>query len=93
MSKIAINFNVPFKGFDGQPVQENGNVINLGYILSQRIAYSNSPNSQKLMYIGFQLYEGKEISLDPVDKEILKKFIESDEVMTNMIKFRLLELF
>lgn len=91
-STKKINLNIPFLGMDSMPIHENGKQIKLGEILAKRIAYSSSnANAQKLMYIGFQLYEGKEIQLDPQDFSILKSFVESDEAMTNMVKYRILE--
>ncbi|MDI9858961.1 MULTISPECIES: hypothetical protein [Flectobacillus] len=87
-----VSLNTPFLGIDNKPILENGQEVNLGKIVGQSIAYSTSnQNAQKLMYIGFQLYNGEDVQLDPQDLKILKDFIEADTQMTNVFKYRVLE--
>ena len=91
MNKKKINFNIPFKGLDDKAVVENAQELNIGQILASRIAYSNR-GAGKLMFLGFDIYKGHELELDNSDISLLRNFVEEDEAMTNLLKYRILEL-
>jgi hypothetical protein len=91
MNKKKINFNTSFRGLDDKTVVENGQELNLGQILASRIAYSNR-GAGKLMFLGFDIYKGNELELDASDVSLLRNFVEEDEAMTNLLKYRILEL-
>jgi hypothetical protein len=54
-------------------------------------AYSNR-GAGKLMFLGFDIYKGNELELDASDVSLLRNFVEEDEAMTNLLKYRILEL-
>ena len=44
------------------------------------------------MFLGFDIYKGNELELDASDISLLRKFVEEDDAMTNLLKYRILEL-
>lgn len=86
MAKINLNTN--FKDLDGKEIENN----NIGKTVAQVLSQSTSGNALKFWDWAIKLQAGKELDLDPSDKQTLKEFIENAQNLIILAKAQILAL-
>lgn len=85
---MKLNFNKKITDLTGKEQDQN-----LGELLAVLLAQATKGNVQKLIPWGIKLMSGQELDLDKADQKTLKDFIENNDGLTNLGKYRLLEVF
>lgn len=86
---MKLNFNLPILDLENKEIEGT----NLGKFLATQLSQSNKGDALKLFGWALKLNAGEIIDLDKSDQTMLKGFIEGSENMTNIVKYRLLEVF
>lgn len=86
MKEVNLNFNL--KGVDGVELPE----ANAGKLVAKLLAESNKGDALKMFAWAKELHSGGSLKLDPTDVTMLKDFILSNEMLTNLAKAQIVEI-
>lgn len=89
-----LDFNQNLKGLDGKEIKdETGEVITLGKMLANQLAFTGKGDALKLFNWAQKMYNGETLDLDKSDESVLKELIKSNEQLTVLAKAQLLTVF
>ena len=84
---MKLDFNKTLVGPSGEETPQH-----LGDLLATLLFNDNKGDASKLVPWGINLKAKKPIDLDKPDQKILREFIEKSETISNLGKFRMLEV-
>lgn len=83
-----LDFNFKFKDLAGQEITES----NAGKLLSNILSDDRGKNPVKLFSWALAFFDGKAISLDPQDLELLKNLVIETQGLNALTKAQILEV-
>jgi len=83
----TLDFNKPITTLEGK---ETGETV--GKVLASILAMQAKGDPLKYMSWALDMHAGKTVDLDPSDLETLKSFVTSNEQMTNLLKYHILNI-
>jgi hypothetical protein len=84
---MKLDFDIKIKGLDGAEQDQK-----LGELLAVLLAQATKGDATKMIPWGIKLMAGQELDLDKADQKVLRKFIDDNESLTLLGKFRLTEI-
>ncbi len=89
MNNFDLNLNFSLKDLDGKDIEKS----NAGKTIANALASASKGDAVKYWGWALNLNEGKELSLDKSDKDLLKNFVKDHESFTVLLKAQVLGAF